>query len=107
MADTEVPLYDVEAAYREIAVNACRGDVLTTKTAEIADGLAAQLARHFAPEELPVAARAIVITAASLIALDGLPLAVVCNVAGFAGYRLELWGRHPESHNEPKEAGDG
>lgn len=92
---TAPKLYDVENALRELAKNRQRRDELTRQQVAIADRLAIHLDRHFAAEELETAGRALLIGAASVIALatEDIPSAVMCNVLAFAGDRLIRDGR--------------
>lgn len=100
---TGAKLYDVDEALREIARHRKRRDELTRQQVAIADRLAIHLDRHFAAEEIETAGRALVIGAASVIALatEDIPPAVMCNVLAFAGARLILDGRTFEPEVTP------
>lgn len=91
---TDPSLYDVTAALREATrYRATAGqDLVASHTVAIADKLATHMARHFLdPNDAQIAGRALMIVAASLPGVgDGIPLAVVCNVAGLAGHRLVI-----------------
>lgn len=90
------PTYDVENALRELARARRRQDDLTGATAQISDDLAVNMARQFGPEGAETAGLALVVCAASIGALKGLPLEVVINVIAFAGQRMVLDARAAE-----------
>lgn len=81
-------LYDVENGMREAARYRQRRDQLAVSTGQVADGLAANIARHFGPEAAETAGLALVLAGASIGALDGVPVPVVANVLALAGQRL-------------------
>lgn len=87
------PTYDVEHALRQVARARRRQDTLTNASAQIADDLAANMARQFGPEAAETVGLALVTVAASIGALRELPLEVVMNVMAFAGQRMVLDAR--------------
>lgn len=91
MAETHLPpLYDVEDALRVLAVARRRRDDITWQTLQVADQMAAHLARHFGPEAQETAGLAMVLAAASLggLAAGDNAVAATNNVLAFAGQRL-------------------
>ena len=96
MTDTHVPpLYDEEKGLRELARHRLRRDPVTAAQVAIADGLAHNMRRHFAAEELETAGRALLLGAASCaeLAEQELSAAVAANIIGFAAGRMVADGR--------------
>lgn len=91
---SDVDLYDVENALRELARARRRRDELTALQIGYGDLLASHMARHFGPEATETAGLALVIAGASVAALPAeLPPVLLANIVAFAGQRLVLDAR--------------
>jgi hypothetical protein len=91
MNHADPPLYDLPRAlgemdrYRASATS----DPVAAQSIKISADLARHIARHFPDEsDRRTAGCALILAAASLGVLQGIPIEVVCNVAGLAGHEL-------------------
>jgi hypothetical protein len=89
-------LYDVDLGLREIARQRGRRDTLTCAQVQLGDALAEYVNRHFSPEEVETAGRALLIAASSsgsLITEGVTRPEIIINVIGFAAARMVTDGR--------------
>ncbi len=97
MADPALPpLFDTDLGLREMARARGRRDGLTRSQAQIGDGLAEYINRHFAAEEIETAGRALLIAASSVggLVAEGVDRPeVIINIIGFAAARMVTDGR--------------
>jgi len=85
------PLYDVAKALGELTQYRATAtvDPLAAQSITIADKLACHMARHFPDAtDRSTAGAALVILAASITSLSGIPVEVVANITGLAGQEL-------------------
>lgn len=84
------PLYDVPQALGVLRRYRDSKDPVARASVHLADGLAANMARHFPdPSDAAIAGHALVIVAASLGAMSNdVPPSVAYNLAALAGQRL-------------------
>lgn len=96
MADTGIPsLYDEEKSLRALARARLRRDSVTRAQVAIADGLVANLERHFSATETETAGRALLIGvgAGASLAAEDLTAEAILNILGFAAARMVSDGR--------------
>jgi hypothetical protein len=90
------PLFDIDRGLRELARQRGRRDTLTRAQAQLGDGLAEFVNRHFSAEEAETAGRALMIAASCGGGLvnEGVDRPeIVINVIAYAGARLVTDGR--------------
>ena len=90
------PLFDMDHGLREIARTRGKRDSVTRAQVQLSDALAEFVNRHFSPEEIETAGRALMIAASCTAGLIGSGVSrpeVIVNVIGFAGGRLVTDGR--------------
>jgi hypothetical protein len=90
------PLFDTDRGLRELARARGKRDTLTRGEAQLGDGLAEYVNRHFSAEEIETAGRALMIAASCAGSLVGKGVnrpEVIINVIGFAAARMVTDGR--------------
>lgn len=101
------PLFDVDLGLRELARARGKRDTLTRSQAQVGDGLAEYINRHFSAEEIETAGRALMIAASAIGSLVEKGVnrpEVALNIISFAAARMVTDGR---AWTEASEGGDG